>query len=219
MVEIIIATGNPKKFRELAALLTVPRLPQRVRWRSLREMPRMPSVREDGRTFRDNALKKARVVARRTGGWVIADDSGLEVDALGGAPGVRSARFAGRHGDDRANNAKLLHLLHGVPGAQRRARFRCVLALADPRRVLAVTEGVWTGHIATALRGRRGFGYDPLFLVPRLGKTSAQLPPTVKNRLSHRGRAVRAMHRRLARLLKTVGPAARGARGSRAGPS
>lgn len=216
-MDILIATGNPKKFRELKTLLTAPALPGRVRWTSLRNLPRAPAIREDGRTFRDNAVKKARGMARRTGTWAIADDSGLEVDALGGAPGVRSARFAGGHGDDRANNATLLRRLRGVPSAKRRARFRCVLALADPRRLLAVTEGVWEGRVATELRGRRGFGYDPLFVVPGRGKTSAQLPPSTKNRLSHRGRAARAMHQQLVRLLKTIDPDGRAARGSTAG--
>lgn len=194
-MDIVIATRNPKKFRELKALLTIPQ----VRWRSLQDYPRVPAVREDGATFRDNAVKKARAVARATGHLALADDSGLEVDALRGAPGVRSARFAGRHGNDAANNTKLLRLLRGVLMSKRGARFRCVLALADLRRLLVVTEGVWNGRIARAPAGRRGFGYDPVFSVPRLGKTSAQLPPRVKNRLSHRGKAARAMRAQLRR--------------------
>ncbi len=193
MLSIVIATRNPKKFRELKALLATPG----VRWRSLKDYPTVPAVREDGATFRDNAVKKARAVARATGCLVLADDSGLEVDALRGAPGVRSARFAGRHGDDAANNTKLLRLLQGVASSKRTARFRCVLALASPHRVLAFTEGVWNGRIAHAPAGRHGFGYDPIFVVPRLGKTSAQLPPRVKNRLSHRGQAARAMRSQL----------------------
>lgn len=207
MITIVIATRNPKKFRELKALLATPRLKAFavVRWRSLAGYPSLPPVRENGSTFRDNAVKKARAVARFTRCLALADDSGLEVEALHGAPGVRSARFAGRHGDDAANNAKLLRKLSGVATSRRGAQFRCVLALAGPRDLLAVTEGVWRGRVAEAPAGRRGFGYDPIFFLPRLGTTSAQLPPTLKNRLSHRGRAARVMHRHLLRLLRRAG--------------
>lgn len=199
-MNVVIATSNPKKFRELKALLTVPG----VRWRSLADYPLLPSVREDGATFRDNAVKKARAAARATGCFAIADDSGLEVDALNGAPGVRSARFSGRHGDDAANNAKLLRLVQGIVPSKRTARFRCVLALASPQKIVAVTEGAWSGRIAFAPAGHRGFGYDPIFFLPGLRRASAQLPPAVKHRLSHRGRAARAMRRHLRRLLKTA---------------
>lgn len=206
-MDVIIATRNPKKFRELKALLIAPRLKgfAQVRWRSLAGHPSMPPVREDGSTFRDNAVKKARAVARFTGCLALADDSGLEVEALGGGPGVRSARFAGGHGDDAANNVKLLRKLYGVATSRRGAQFRCVLALAGPRGLLALTEGVWRGRVAEAPAGRRGFGYDPIFFLPRLGKTSAQLPPALKNRLSHRGRAAREMRRHLLRLLRRAG--------------
>lgn len=199
-MNVVIATSNPKKFRELKALLTVPGM----RWWSLADYPLLPSVREDGATFRDNAVKKARAAARATECFAIADDSGLEVDALNGAPGVRSARFSGRHGDDAANNARLLQLLGNVVVSRRTARFRCVLALASPQKIVAVTEGVWSGRIALTPAGHRGFGYDPIFFLPGLRRTSAQLPPAVKHRLSHRGCAARAMHRHLRRLLKTA---------------
>jgi XTP/dITP diphosphohydrolase len=197
MVDMVIATRNPKKFRELKALLATPG----VRWRSLATFPQVPLVGETGRTFEQNAVKKALVVTRATGRPVVADDSGLGVDALNGAPGVRSARFAGRHGDDQANNAKLLRLLRGVPSSRRKARFRCALALASPERVVAVTEGTLVGRIATAPRGHGGFGYDPIFIVPRLKKTVAQLRPTVKNRISHRAKAAARMRTILVRLL------------------
>lgn len=197
MRAIVIATRNRHKVRELTALLDV----RGIRWWSLGTFPHLPPIPERGRTFRANAIAKARAVARLTGEWALADDSGLEVDALDGAPGVRSARFAGRHGDDQANNAKLLRLLDGQPPPRRTARFRCVLALASPSKLLAVTEGVWEGRIAEQPTGRRGFGYDPIFLIPRLGKTSAQLPASVKNRLSHRGRTARRMRRILNQLL------------------
>jgi XTP/dITP diphosphohydrolase len=172
-----------------------------IRWRWLAEFPSLPAIPERGRTFRANAIAKARAVARLTGQLAIADDSGLEVHALDGAPGVRSARFAGRQGDDHANTAKLLRLLDGLPASRRGARFRCVLALASPTKLLAVTEGVWEGRMTSAPRGRQGFGYDPVFLIPQLGKTAAELPSAAKNRLSHRGRAasrMRALVRRLA---------------------
>lgn len=192
-----MATRNRKKCLELSALLRMPG----VRWRSVAEFPGVPDVREAGRTFEANAVRKALAVARATGRPAVADDSGLEVDALGGAPGVRSARFSGRHGDDRANNAKLLQKLARVPPAKRGAQFRCMLVLASPQRVLAVTEGMLRGRIAMQPRGHRGFGYDPVFLVPRFGKTVAELPLTVKNRISHRARAAARLRRRLPSLL------------------
>jgi XTP/dITP diphosphohydrolase len=195
-VQVVIATRNPKKFRELKALLSVPG----IRWRSLTDFSRLSQARETGRTFQENARKKALAAARATGCLAVADDSGLEVRTLSGDPGVRSARFAGRHGNDHANNAKLLRLLEGLPSSRRVARFRCVLVLASPKEVLAVTEGTLAGRIAMAPRGRRGFGYDPIFIVPRLAKTVAQLSAAVKNRISHRAQAARRLQRVL-RLL------------------
>ena len=196
MLDLVIATRNRGKFRELADLCRV----RGLRWHSLSEYPRGRAVREDGRTFEANARKKATAAARAAGLPALADDSGLEVEALGWGPGVKSARFAGRHGDDRANNARLLHRLRGAPPSRRRARYRCVLALASPSRVLAVTRGTWTGRIAERPKGRHGFGYDPLFLVPGTGKTVGQLPASVKRRLSHRAAAARAMRPALRRL-------------------
>jgi XTP/dITP diphosphohydrolase len=196
MPEIVIATSNPHKFRELKQLLNVPG----IRWRSLRDVPRAGEVKETGRTYAANAKKKALAVARATGGLAVADDSGLEVDALGGAPGVRSARFAGGDGGDRANNEKLLRLLGRRPISQRRARYRCVLVLARPGRVVRVVEGDWKGRIAFRPSGSRGFGYDPIFVVPRFGKTVGQLPPRVKQRWSHRAVAARRMRPVLRRL-------------------
>ena len=200
MLEIIIATRNRHKFRELSSLLTAPG----IRWRSLAEFPRAPDVRETGKTFDENAVRKARAAARTTKHLALADDSGLEVEALGWAPGIRSARFAGRHGDDRANNEKLLRLLDGRGPRERRARYRCTLALADPTgRVLALTRGAWYGRIAEIPKGHHGFGYDPIFLVPRLDKTVGQLAGSVKQRLSHRARAARTMRQALRRMVRT----------------
>ena len=208
MLDIVIATRNQHKFRELRALLAIPR----IRWRSLAEFPAVSSIREDGRSFDANAIKKARAVARATGLLALADDSGLEVDALGSAPGIRSARFAGTHGADRANNEKILRVLDGLPLARRRARYRCSLALAHPSRLIALTHGVWTGRIAKRPTGQRGFGYDPIFLVPRLGRTVGQLPASVKQQLSHRAQAARRMRSVLKRLIRhhrsLAGPAA-----------
>ena len=198
MLDIVIATSNRHKVRELNALLAVPG----IRWHSLAEFPSAPAVRETGRTFEANAILKARGVSRATGRVALADDSGLEVDALHGAPGVRSARFAGRHGHDRANHERLLRALRGRPPAQRRARYRCVLALATPSGMIAVTRGTWNGRVAERARGRRGFGYDPIFFLPRVGKTVAQLPASTKRRLSHRAQAARAMRAVLRRLVK-----------------
>lgn len=214
MREIVLATGNRHKVRELTRLLRV----AGVRWRSPSEFPQLRRIRETGRTFEANAAKKALEVARATGRWALADDSGIEVKALRWAPGVRSARFAGRHGKDAANNAKLLRMLHGLPATQRRARYRCVLALADPRRVLALTRGTWWGRIATAPAGQGGFGYDPIFLLPAYEKTVAQLPASLKERLSHRAQAALRMQGALARRVAATRRLAADGRAGRAGP-
>ncbi|MBI4342474.1 MAG: non-canonical purine NTP pyrophosphatase [Candidatus Omnitrophica bacterium] len=207
MLHVVIATNNRHKFLELTALLRV----RGIRWHSLAEFPSLPGVREDGKTFAANAVKKARAVARATGWFALADDSGIEVQALGWGPGVQSARFAGRHGDDQANNAKLLRALNHLPIARRRARYRCVLALANPRRLLAAVTGTWDGRIAFAPEGSGGFGYDPLFLVPGFGQTVGRLPASVKRRLSHRARATRRMKPVLQRLARASGRTGSGA--------
>jgi XTP/dITP diphosphohydrolase len=164
---------------------------------SLQDLPPMLPIKEDGRTFQENAMKKARTVARLTHRLTIADDSGLEVDYLKGKPGVRSARFAGEQASDAANNNRLLRLMHGVPPAQRGATFRCVIAIVDPQGHEAWVEGECRGVIAASERGKQGFGYDPLFLLPELGKTLAELPLDVKNRVSHRGKALAALQEEL----------------------
>ena len=209
MREILIATGNPGKFREIAAVLSEESSPvPAVRWLSLSDLPQ-PIVEppEDGETFVENAILKARYYSRASGFWTLADDSGLEVDALGGAPGVRSARYAQvndgspREIVDKANNAKLIGNLAGIPAEQRTARFCCALVLTDGPQVLATAEGAIEGRIIDSPRGTGGFGYDPHFLIPELGKTTAELPAQEKNRISHRGRALRAMRDRLVVLL------------------
>lgn len=197
MLEIVIATGNRHKFRELTRLLRV----RGIHWRSLVECAPLPRVIENGRTFDANAVRKARAVAKATGHLTLADDSGLEVDALEGAPGVRSARFAGRHGNDQANTERLLQVLTGVPTRQRGAQYQCSLALASPSGLVALTRGTWRGRIAFFPKGHRGFGYDPVFLVPHLGRTVSEVPGAVKQRLSHRARAARKLQRVLKRLV------------------
>ena len=198
MLEIVIATHNPYKLRELKDLLLVPG----IRWRSLSENSDIPSPAETGRTFDANAIKKARAIARATGSLSLADDSGLAVDSLNERPGVKSARFAGAHGGDDANNAKLLRLLRRCPLGQRRARYLCTLALASPSRLLAVTRGRWEGKIALRPAGYRGFGYDPIFFVPRFGKTVGQLSARVKQQYSHRAMAARRLRPVLVRLVR-----------------
>jgi XTP/dITP diphosphohydrolase len=186
-MRIVVATGNRGKLVELQSLLG----PLGVEIKSLADYPGLPEVVEDGETFADNAVKKAMAVAGATGEISLADDSGLEVDHLGGAPGVHSARFAGEQKDDRANNEKLLALLKGVPRAERRARFRCVVALAVPGGRVYTAEGACEGIIGTSPKGEGGFGYDPLFIVPGLDKTFSELDLDTKNSISHRGRAFR----------------------------
>ncbi|MFZ5652716.1 MAG: XTP/dITP diphosphatase [Bacillota bacterium] len=184
-MRIVIATQNRGKQRELETMLG----PLGLDVSSMADYPHIPDVVEDGETFSENAVKKARAVAGATGEIALADDSGLEVDYLGGAPGVYSARFAGEAKDDQANNQKLLGLLEGVPPEKRRARFKCVVAVALPGGPVYTAEGSCEGVIGTSPQGEGGFGYDPLFIVPDLGKTFAQLDMDIKNSISHRGKA------------------------------
>jgi XTP/dITP diphosphohydrolase len=210
--EILIATGNPGKFREIVAVLAeVARdgATEAVRWLALGDLAvAVPEPHEDQETFTANAALKARYYSRASGLWTLADDSGLEVDALGGEPGVRSARYGGspagspREVVTRANNRKLIAVLQGVPAEKRTARFRCALALADGERIVATAEGKIEGRIIDQPRGANGFGYDPHFFIPELGRTMAELEPEHKNRISHRGQALRLMRQRLRELLK-----------------
>ena len=187
---LVLASGNPGKLRELSAMLEP--LGWEVRPQS--EWSLEEAV-EDGLSFVENALIKARHASRFTGLPALADDSGLVVDALDGAPGIYSARFAGADASDQDNNRKLLDSLEGVPDAERTAHFYCAMALVrnadDPAALISV--GKWDGIIMAAPAGQGGFGYDPLFHVLAEGCSSAQLAPEIKNRLSHRGQALRAM--------------------------
>jgi len=188
---LVLATLNRAKARELAALLGA----TSYELHALTELPGAALPEETGDTYRANALLKARAAARLTGACALADDSGIEVAALGGAPGVHSARFGGPGLDDAARCALLLNALRGVPPEARAARFRCVVALVDPGGREHTAEGFVDGVITDAPRGTNGFGYDPLFLYPPLGRTFAELSPEEKGRVDHRGRAVRAARR------------------------
>ncbi len=194
MKELLVATGNRGKLRELEELLSG--VVERVL--SLADFPEIGAAVEDGATFEENAIKKARHAAKASGLPAIADDSGLVVDALGGRPGVFSARFAGEGAGDGANNARLLAELAAVGREQRGAAFRCVIAFCLPGGDCRTFSGEVRGTILTTPAGEGGFGYDPLFLVPEYGKTMAELPLTVKNRISHRGRAFALLREYLA---------------------
>jgi XTP/dITP diphosphohydrolase len=189
--EIVVATKNPGKLREIKESLKG----MEVQILSLTDLPHLPPVEEDGSTFLENALKKARTVARHTGRLTIADDSGLEVDYLKGDPGVHSARFAGEDASDADNNRKLLQCLEGIPSSQRGATFRCVIAVVDPQGKETWVEGKCRGMIGEQTQGTQGFGYDPLFIIPESGKILAELPLEEKNRISHRGKALAALQR------------------------
>jgi XTP/dITP diphosphohydrolase len=202
LLSIVIATTNEGKLNELRALLGD--LPLQLL--SVTDvLGDKPAITEDGTTFAQNALVKARAISLATSLYALADDSGLEVDALGGRPGVRSARFAHERATDAENNAALLRELDEVGDEARSARFRCVLALANPWAPdqVETVEGSCEGFIARAPRGSAGFGYDPLFIVPELGgRVMAELSEDEKNSVSHRARAVRALRPVLSRLIE-----------------
>jgi XTP/dITP diphosphohydrolase len=195
-MKMVVATHNQGKVREIADLLA--RL--KLDWLSLDDVGIDSDVEETGESFEENASLKARHYARLSGMLTLADDSGLEVDALGGEPGVRTARFGGPGLSPRERYELLLRRLAAVPEPQRTARFRCAVALASPDELLGVATGVVEGSIATTPAGDGGFGYDPVFLLPDYGQTMAELPAAVKQELSHRARAIRAMTPLLRRL-------------------
>lgn len=187
---VVLASGNAGKVREINQMLA---------GLDLEVVPQteygVPEIEETGLTFVENAILKARNAADHTGLPAIADDSGIEIDALNGAPGIYSARYAGVGAGDRANNDKLLAALAAVPDAQRTARFQCLMVYmahaADATPIIC--QGTWEGRILRAPRGANGFGYDPLFYVPTHDCSSAELPPEIKNQLSHRGQALRRL--------------------------
>lgn len=183
---IVIATRNPGKAREFSKIFGE----KGYQVKTLLDFPALPDVEETGKTFEENARLKAETIASIIKQPVLADDSGLIVEALGGMPGIFSARFAGEPTNNAANNAKLLHELTGIPKEKRSARFHCTLVFAAPNKESLVVEGDWLGEIGTIPRGENGFGYDPLFYIPEESKTAAELSDERKNEISHRGKAV-----------------------------
>jgi XTP/dITP diphosphohydrolase len=198
--EIVLATRNSKKRGELQALLA----PHGISVRSVADFAGVPEVIEDGATFAENAATKAREVAQFLGRWTVGEDSGLRVDALGGAPGVFSARYSGPTADDESNNAKLIHELRAVPDERRGAQYFCHVAVADPRGLVRLAvEATCRGRITREPRGANGFGYDPYFLIPEYHRTFGELSPLVKRQLGHRGRALARLMPQLLRLLSS----------------
>jgi len=201
MKKILIATTNPGKIAELSAMLDAD-----VQWVNLSDFKGIGEIKEDGQSFAENARKKAIGYSKATGLWTIADDSGLVIDALGGQPGVKSARFSGAKDKERTlidhkNIAKVLKLLEGVPKENRTAKFVCCLCLAGADEVLIETQGSLEGLIIDRETGTNGFGYDPIFFVPKLNKTVAQMDADEKNAISHRGNAIRKLRPLLNELL------------------
>jgi XTP/dITP diphosphohydrolase len=196
-MEIVLATKNAGKVDELTAMMKE----MDVNISSLIDHPEIPEIEETGATFLENARKKARCVAEFTGKYVLADDSGLEVEALGGLPGVTSARYAGESHDYKANNEKLLREMRSVPEGMRHAKFCCVMVLVAPDGKEWSTTGECLGTITRDLRGAGGFGYDPLFYVTEKNRTMAELAMDEKNEISHRGRALQDMMNILVEIL------------------
>ncbi len=197
--KLVLATRNPAKLAELSRILADGDVP--VDLVTAGDFPGVPEVAETGRTFAENALLKARAVAVFTGLPAVADDSGICVDALNGMPGVLSARWSGRHGDDQANLRLVLGQLADVPAGQRGAHFACAAALVLPSGSEHVTEGVLSGSVTDAPRGTNGFGYDPIFVPESSELTTAEMDPAAKDAISHRGRALRALAPVIAALL------------------
>lgn len=186
MIKLVVATKNTKKLREIREILKGFKL----KISSLADYSGFPCIIENGKTFKENAVKKAVKTGRVTGEFCLGEDSGLCVDALKGAPGVYSARFCGQDKDDRKNNLKLLRLLEGLPLSKRKAHYICAVALADKHGLIGVVEGRCNGLIGFELRGSHGFGYDPLFLIPKHKKTFGELGERIKHKMSHRYHAL-----------------------------
>ena len=197
-IEVVIATRNAGKLSEIQEILA----PLGLKVLSLSDFPEIPEILEDGQTFEENAVKKAAAVAHQTSQVAIADDSGLAVDALQGRPGVFSSRYAGGDATDADRYRKLLKEMAGVPEGEREAAFICAVAIASPNGKVEVVKGECRGEIALAPKGSHGFGYDPVFYFPEAGKTMAELEPEVKNRISHRARALGKLKQVLPNFLK-----------------
>ena len=193
---MVVATRNKGKIREIRKALKGLGL----RIYALSDFPDVPEIEEDGKSFAENALKKARFYSKYFGKLTIADDSGLEVEWLKGLPGIYSARYAGKGASARENNQKLLNEMEGILLSKRGARFKCVMVMVSPDGREAIAEGSCKGRIGFKEKGRRGFGYDPFFILPKYGKTMAELSLEEKNKISHRGKALR----KLKKIIKTL---------------
>jgi len=189
MKELVVATQNLGKLREIKELFS----DLQLKITSLRDYPDAPEIIEDGKTFAQNALKKAVTIALYTKKLTLGEDSGLEVSYLKNAPGIYSARFSGDHANDRKNNLKLLRCLKNVPVNKRQARYQCFAALVDGKSIIDVVSGRCSGYIINHSRGKNGFGYDPLFFLPRYEKTFGELDPSIKAKISHRARAMKKL--------------------------
>lgn len=196
-MELIVATRNKGKIREIREALKGLGL----RLYALSDFSDGPEIEEDGKSFAENALKKARFYSKVFGKLALADDSGLEVDCLKGLPGIYSARYAGKGASTPDNNQKLLNEMEGISLSKRGARFKCVMAMVSPDGREAIAEGSCKGRIGFKEKGRKGFGYDPLFILPKYGKTMAELSLEEKNKMSHRGKALR----KIRKLIKSLG--------------
>ena len=197
-MKIVFASGNEGKVREIKEMLEE----MGIELVSLSNYAHTPEIVEDGKSFLENALKKAKIVSESTGETVLADDSGLQVEVLGGEPGIYSSRYAGEKATDEENNAKLLTKLKNIPHEKRTAFFICVLVLYRRDGSYDYFEGKWNGQIIDERRGNNGFGYDPIFLVPELKMTAAELPAEIKNKVSHRGQAFAQLKKTLGERLK-----------------
>lgn len=199
MHELIVATKNSRKLKEIRELFA----DLNLKITSLADYPDFPSIVEDGDSFHSNAVKKAVTISSRTAKLVMGEDSGLEVKALDNRPGIYSARFAGEGATDEANNSKLLKMLEGVPTAKRQARYQCFVALAYQGKIIDVVNGRCSGIITEELKGSNGFGYDPLFLIPRYKKTFGELPLEIKSQISHRARALKKLKKSIEKYLRS----------------
>ena len=197
-MKIVFASKNEGKVKEIRSMFEK----MNIELVSLNEYKNVPQIMEDGNSFQENALKKARIISEFTGETVLADDSGLEVDALEGEPGIYSSRYAGESANDEDNNKKLLAMLKNVPLEKRTACFICMLVLYKKDGTFNCYEGRWCGQIIDKGRGKNGFGYDPIFWLPELKMTAAELPAEIKNKVSHRGQAFSHLRHSLIELVK-----------------
>ncbi len=200
MIELLVATRNAGKLREIKELLR----DMDIKVTSLADYGSMPAIEEDGVTFQQNAIKKAATIALYAHRLTLGEDSGLEVKVLGNQPGVYSARYSGPKATDAKNNRKLLESLRNVPLKKRQARYRCAAVLADDKKIVAVESGSCSGVIALRPKGKNGFGYDPLFLIPKYQKTFGELDAAIKAKMSHRARALKKIKRSLKKYLRSL---------------